>query len=124
MATNRFTLIVLSALRRSDKENKQVRSVLTEPEMEMKIPHSSNVKFITACSYSIDEYNDMMKAQIYVVQDFRYSDTQKVRILQKSQENGQNRTNMDTGTDRVHKSREFLAIGQNKSTLVNKVNIA
>ncbi|GKB65352.1 hypothetical protein Tco_0921538 [Tanacetum coccineum] len=38
-----------------------------------------------------------------------------VRILQKSQENGQNRTNTDTGTDRVHKSRKFLAkdkIGQ------------
>ncbi|GKB71006.1 reverse transcriptase domain-containing protein [Tanacetum coccineum] len=32
-----------------------------------------------------------------------------VRILQKSQENGQNRTNTDTGTDRVHKSRKFLA---------------
>ncbi|GJU39434.1 hypothetical protein Tco_1192391 [Tanacetum coccineum] len=36
----------------------------------------------------------------------------KVRILQKSQENGQNRTNTDTGTDRVHKSRKFLAKGQ------------
>ncbi|GJZ94372.1 hypothetical protein Tco_0666575 [Tanacetum coccineum] len=41
----------------------------------------------------------------------------KVRILQITQENGQNRTNMNTRTDRVHKSREFLAIGQNKSTL-------
>ncbi|GKB84610.1 hypothetical protein Tco_0956882 [Tanacetum coccineum] len=35
----------------------------------------------------------------------------EVRILQKSQENGQNRTNTDTGTDRVHKSRKFLAKG-------------
>ncbi|GJY72860.1 hypothetical protein Tco_0477291, partial [Tanacetum coccineum] len=56
-----------------------LRSVLTEPEvhvkMEMEIPHSSKVKFIAACSYLIDEYNDMMKAQIYVIQDFRYSDT-------------------------------------------------
>ncbi|GJZ00737.1 hypothetical protein Tco_0518166 [Tanacetum coccineum] len=33
----------------------------------------------------------------------------KVRILQKSQENGQNWTNTDTGTDRVLKSWEFLA---------------
>ncbi|GJW87906.1 putative ribonuclease H-like domain-containing protein, partial [Tanacetum coccineum] len=31
--------------------------------------------------------------------------------MQKSQENGQNRTNTDTGTDRVHKSRKFLAKG-------------
>ncbi|GKA82311.1 hypothetical protein Tco_0789059, partial [Tanacetum coccineum] len=35
--------------------------------------------------------------------------TENVRILQKSQENGQNRTNTGTGTDRVLKSREFLA---------------
>ncbi|GJX25366.1 hypothetical protein Tco_0231662 [Tanacetum coccineum] len=35
----------------------------------------------------------------------------KVRILQKSQENGQNRTNTDTGMERVHKSRDFLAKG-------------
>ncbi|GJS83622.1 putative reverse transcriptase domain-containing protein [Tanacetum coccineum] len=32
-----------------------------------------------------------------------------VWILQKSQENDQNRADMNTGTDRVHKSREFLA---------------
>ncbi|GJX21679.1 hypothetical protein Tco_0226124 [Tanacetum coccineum] len=42
--TNRFTLIVLSTLRRSDTEN---RSVLTDPEdqakMEMETPHSSGV---------------------------------------------------------------------------------
>ncbi|GKF73933.1 hypothetical protein Tco_0220265, partial [Tanacetum coccineum] len=30
----------------------------------------------------------------------------EVWILQKSQENGQNQTNTDTGTDRVYKSRE------------------
>ncbi|GJX74720.1 hypothetical protein Tco_0313315 [Tanacetum coccineum] len=41
-----------------------------------------------------------------------------VRILQKSQENSQNRTNTNTGTDRVHKSREFLA-KVNKSPMVN-----
>ncbi|GJW00731.1 hypothetical protein Tco_1555982 [Tanacetum coccineum] len=72
----------MSPLRRSDKENKQVRSVLTEPKvqvkMETEIPRSSRVKFITICSYSIDKHKDMMKAQIYVIQVFRYSDTQKV----------------------------------------------
>ncbi|GJW17689.1 hypothetical protein Tco_0025125, partial [Tanacetum coccineum] len=58
------------------------RSVLTESEvhvkMEMEIPHSSRVKFITACSYSIDTYKDMMKAQVHVIQVFCYSDTQKI----------------------------------------------
>ncbi|GJT06586.1 hypothetical protein Tco_0841048 [Tanacetum coccineum] len=72
---------MLSALTRSGKENKQVRSVLTEPEvhvkMEMEIP-SSRVKFIIACSYLIDKYKDMMKAQVHVTRVFRYSDTQKI----------------------------------------------
>ncbi|GJW21830.1 hypothetical protein Tco_0032452 [Tanacetum coccineum] len=58
------------------------RSVLTEPEvhvkMEMEIPRSSKIKFITAYSYSIDKYKDMMKAQVHAIQVFRYSDTQKV----------------------------------------------
>ncbi|GKD42117.1 hypothetical protein Tco_1266762 [Tanacetum coccineum] len=40
-----------------------------------------------------------------------------VRIMQKSQENGQNQTNTDTGTDRVHKSQKFQAKGHQKSTL-------
>ncbi|GKD39689.1 hypothetical protein Tco_1259896, partial [Tanacetum coccineum] len=45
------------------------RSVLTgsEVKMEMEIPHSSGVYFITACSYSIDTSNDLMKAQEYVL---------------------------------------------------------
>ncbi|GJZ69052.1 hypothetical protein Tco_0632602 [Tanacetum coccineum] len=46
------------------------KSVLTEPEghvkMEMEIPRSSRVKFITACSYSIHKYKDMMKAQVLI----------------------------------------------------------
>nr|GEU53859.1 hypothetical protein [Tanacetum cinerariifolium] len=55
------------------------RSVLTEPEVhvKMEIPRSIKVKFITACSYSIDKYKDVMKAQKYVIQVFCYSDTQK-----------------------------------------------
>ncbi|GKE96989.1 hypothetical protein Tco_1581844, partial [Tanacetum coccineum] len=40
-----------------------------------------------------------------------------VRILQKSQENGQNRTNTDAGKEREYKSRENAIKGQQKSTL-------
>ncbi|GJW92886.1 putative ribonuclease H-like domain-containing protein [Tanacetum coccineum] len=40
--------------------------------------------------------------------------------MQKSQENGQNRTNTDTGTDRVHKSRKFLAKVVQTRSKVNK----
>ncbi|GJT85394.1 hypothetical protein Tco_1067111 [Tanacetum coccineum] len=46
------------------------RSVFMDPEvqvkMEMEIPRSNRVNFITACSYSIDKSKDVMKAQVYV----------------------------------------------------------
>ncbi|GJX83684.1 hypothetical protein Tco_0333165 [Tanacetum coccineum] len=76
--TDGFTLIMLSTLRHYDKENKQVRSVLMDSKvhikMEMEIPSSSKVKFITTCSLSINKCKDMMKAQVHDTQDFRYSD--------------------------------------------------
>ncbi|GJV72983.1 reverse transcriptase domain-containing protein [Tanacetum coccineum] len=46
----------------------------------------------------------------------------KVRILQKSQENVQSRTNTDTGKERMYKSQGFIAEGpmvNSKSNLVN-----
>nr|GEU53927.1 Gag-Pol polyprotein [Tanacetum cinerariifolium] len=54
------------------------RSVLMKPEIhiKMEVSRSSRVKFITTCSYSINEYKDMMEAQVHVTQVFRYSDTQ------------------------------------------------
>ncbi|GJS33477.1 hypothetical protein Tco_0531859 [Tanacetum coccineum] len=44
------------------------RSVFTGSgvNMDMEIPHSSGVYFITACSYSTDTSNDLVKAQVYV----------------------------------------------------------
>ncbi|GJU54407.1 reverse transcriptase domain-containing protein [Tanacetum coccineum] len=44
----------------------------------------------------------------------------KVRIMQISQENGQSRTNTDTGKERVYKSRGFDNKKGQKSTMVNK----
>ncbi|GKB41088.1 hypothetical protein Tco_0886030, partial [Tanacetum coccineum] len=56
------------------------RSVLTESEIYIKmvVPRSSRVEFITTFSYSVNEYKDMMKAQVHVTQVFRCSDTQNV----------------------------------------------
>ncbi|GJZ45660.1 hypothetical protein Tco_0593256 [Tanacetum coccineum] len=51
-----------------------------------------------------------------LIQD-RNIESKSVRILQKSQENGQNRTNTDTGKEREYKSRENAIKGQQKSTL-------
>ncbi|GJY87527.1 hypothetical protein Tco_0502155 [Tanacetum coccineum] len=45
----------------------------------------------------LQEYNGL---------DIEMRKKERVRIMQISQENGQNRTNTDTGTDRVYKSRE------------------
>ncbi|GJS04633.1 hypothetical protein Tco_0321141 [Tanacetum coccineum] len=39
---------------------------LVQVKMEMELPHSSGVYFITACSYSTDTANDLVKAQVYV----------------------------------------------------------
>ncbi|GJU66085.1 hypothetical protein Tco_1252344 [Tanacetum coccineum] len=69
VVTNRFTLIVLSALRRSDNENKQVGPHGTGIYTELVIPHSSRVEFISTCSYSINEYKDMVKSQAKPFED-------------------------------------------------------
>ncbi|GKC78954.1 hypothetical protein Tco_1129728 [Tanacetum coccineum] len=45
---------------------------------KVEVPHFSRVEFIATCSYSINNYKDMMKAQVHVTQDFRYSDTQRI----------------------------------------------
>ncbi|GJW87687.1 hypothetical protein Tco_0163027 [Tanacetum coccineum] len=78
--TNRFTLIVLFALRHSDKENKQVSPHGTRGSCKDgdgdTLFQQSQVHIL--CSYSIDIYDDMMKARMYVIQDFQYSNTQKV----------------------------------------------
>ncbi|GKE45484.1 hypothetical protein Tco_1472768 [Tanacetum coccineum] len=53
-------------------------------------------------------------AGVYIM--FGYPVTSiSVRILQKSQENGQSQTNMDTGKEREYKSRENAIKGQQKS---------
>ncbi|GJU00905.1 retrovirus-related pol polyprotein from transposon TNT 1-94 [Tanacetum coccineum] len=41
----------------------QSNQTQVQVKMEMEIPHSSGVHFITACSYSTDTSNDLMKAQ-------------------------------------------------------------
>ncbi|GKE83455.1 hypothetical protein Tco_1557197, partial [Tanacetum coccineum] len=44
-------------------------------------------------------------------------ENENVRIMQISQENGQSRTNTDTGKEREYKSRKNAIKGQQKSTL-------
>ncbi|GKF00964.1 hypothetical protein Tco_0027887, partial [Tanacetum coccineum] len=48
-----------------------------------------------------------------------YTDNSQVRIMQITQENGQSRTNTDTGKERVYKIRGFDSKKGQKSTPVN-----
>ncbi|GKF52922.1 hypothetical protein Tco_0159832, partial [Tanacetum coccineum] len=61
--------------------------------------------------------------EVYIEESRKYWKIIKVRIMQISQEIGQNWTNTDTKTDRVHKSREFDSKKGQKvnpwSTMVN-----
>nr|GEW01479.1 retrovirus-related Pol polyprotein from transposon TNT 1-94 [Tanacetum cinerariifolium] len=106
IVTNRFTLIVLSALRRSDKENMQVRSVLMDLEvqvkMEMEIPRYSGVNFITTCSYSFDKSKDIIKAQgfaaaLVVLKPERL----KVDKAQKESHKSPTKSLFDVGSSRI-----------------------
>ncbi|GKC86986.1 hypothetical protein Tco_1147635 [Tanacetum coccineum] len=64
----------------------------------------------------IEEPVEIMDQEVKQLKQSRIP-TIKVRILQKSQENGQNRTNTDTGKEREYKSRENAIKGQQKLTL-------
>ncbi|GJW15067.1 calcium-transporting ATPase 9, plasma membrane-type protein [Tanacetum coccineum] len=63
------------------------RSALTEPKvyikMVMEVPGSREVKFIAACSFPIDKYKDIMKAQVSSLEVDRYGETglQKCLVL-------------------------------------------
>ncbi|GJY19365.1 hypothetical protein Tco_0390856 [Tanacetum coccineum] len=67
---------------------------------------------------NVDELNEDDDSFKFVIRTFlRFLTYPEVRILQKSQENGQIRTNTDTGKEREYKSRENAIKCQQKSSL-------
>ncbi|GJV63753.1 hypothetical protein Tco_1474581 [Tanacetum coccineum] len=48
------------------KPGRSSQDLEVQVKMEMKIPRTSGVYFITACSYSTNTSNDIMKVQAYV----------------------------------------------------------
>ncbi|GJW15333.1 integrase [Tanacetum coccineum] len=75
-----------------------------------KIPHR---RFdITRNSFLIDSKHHA-ESETFMVDTFDEECTDNAKITR----NGQNRTNTDRGTDRVHKSRKILVKGHQKSTL-------
>ncbi|GKA27861.1 ribonuclease H-like domain-containing protein [Tanacetum coccineum] len=55
-----------SILKQSSKVGRSSQDLEVQVKIEMEIPRSSGVNFITACSYSTDTSKDLMKAQVYV----------------------------------------------------------
>ncbi|GJW98181.1 hypothetical protein Tco_0179989 [Tanacetum coccineum] len=64
------------AFRQTDSLTPMKMEILLEPtsnklmehlKMEMEIPCSNKIKFITACSFSNDSFEDIMKAQVSVI---------------------------------------------------------
>ncbi|GJW76707.1 hypothetical protein Tco_0138389 [Tanacetum coccineum] len=49
-------------------------------KMEMEIPCSNKIKFITACSFSNDSFEDIMKAQVSVIKAFATLNIQAFKI--------------------------------------------
>ncbi|GJW72045.1 hypothetical protein Tco_0128962 [Tanacetum coccineum] len=59
-----FNLISMGSLKRASGHRKAEHELTTQSVYtKVVVPHSSGVEFIATCSYLIDEYKDMMKAQ-------------------------------------------------------------
>ncbi|GJV16236.1 hypothetical protein Tco_1361559 [Tanacetum coccineum] len=56
----------LMTFRLREQASRSSQDLEVQVKMEMEIPRSSGVNFITACSYSTDTSKDLMKAQVYV----------------------------------------------------------
>ncbi|GJY60687.1 protein translocase subunit SecA2, chloroplastic isoform X1 [Tanacetum coccineum] len=86
---------------------------------------SRSLKRITHLMYTCIKLHNMIRKEKgkaispYFYPEEQHREDDPERILQRSQENGQNWTNKDTGTDRVQKSPKFLAKGQQSQVLVN-----
>ncbi|GJV88751.1 hypothetical protein Tco_1532689 [Tanacetum coccineum] len=70
----------------------------------------------------IEENEDVIEEECVKGSIVLRNEVERVRILQKSQENGQNRTNTDTGTEEHIKSQENAIKGQQESTLVQPMS--
>ncbi|GJR33078.1 hypothetical protein Tco_1109310 [Tanacetum coccineum] len=58
---NDFIILILR-VEDSKKKGQSSQDLEVQVKMEMEIPRSSGVNFITACSYSTDTSKDLMKA--------------------------------------------------------------
>ncbi|GJY58372.1 hypothetical protein Tco_0458264, partial [Tanacetum coccineum] len=57
-----------TAMSSAEAEYVRIRKCAQEHlKMEMEIPCSNKIKFITACSFSNDSFEDIMKAQVSVI---------------------------------------------------------
>ncbi|GJR02256.1 hypothetical protein Tco_0525240 [Tanacetum coccineum] len=78
-----------------------------EDDLEIDEPQSAIIP-IRSTLWDLGELANY-KAALLDPESDKWLNAMNVRMLQKPQGNGQNRTNTDTGTDRVQKSEKFLA---------------
>ncbi|GJS14794.1 retrovirus-related pol polyprotein from transposon TNT 1-94 [Tanacetum coccineum] len=64
---NQCFIVLLSGALFQPHRRRDILSFMEHLKMEMEIPCSNKIKFITACSFSNDSFEDIMKAQISVI---------------------------------------------------------
>ncbi|GJY70627.1 retrovirus-related pol polyprotein from transposon TNT 1-94 [Tanacetum coccineum] len=64
---NQCFIVLLSGALFQPHRRRDILSFMEHLKMEMEIPCSNKIKFITACSFSNDSFEDIMKAQVSVI---------------------------------------------------------
>ncbi|GJW41899.1 hypothetical protein Tco_0070698 [Tanacetum coccineum] len=64
---NQCFIVFLSGALFQPHRRRDILSFMEHLKMEMEIPCSNKIKFITACSFSNDSFEDIMKAQVSVI---------------------------------------------------------
>ncbi|GJX92811.1 ribonuclease H-like domain-containing protein [Tanacetum coccineum] len=91
--------------------------------MEMEIPCSSRVYFITAYSYSTDTSNDLMKAQMISTTTSRCYDPE-VKGVSSSSSSTQNMAFVSSSNNNISSSNEAINVANGVTTVSNQVNTA
>ncbi|GJW38854.1 hypothetical protein Tco_0064699, partial [Tanacetum coccineum] len=63
---NQCFIVLLSGALFQPHRRRDILSFMEHLKMEMEIPCSNKIKFITACSFSNDTFEDIMKAQVSI----------------------------------------------------------
>ncbi|GJV41511.1 retrovirus-related pol polyprotein from transposon TNT 1-94 [Tanacetum coccineum] len=80
---NQCFIVLLSGALFQPHRRRDILSFMEHLKMEMEIPCSNKIKFITACSFSNDSFEDIMKAQVSVIKASATLNIQAFKIKKK-----------------------------------------